>query len=141
VQFELDPTSPTPLYLQLVEQVRRRVALGALRPGDRLPPVRELAAQSRVNRNTVARAFQELERRRVVRTRVGQGTFIADGRSGIDLATRDRTVDQALDRAIVESVTLGVPLEELGWRLARRIEVHRRERARSGFASGDGGES
>ena len=77
--IELDPTSTTPLYLQIAEQVRRLIALGALRPGERLPAVRELAVRARVNRNTAARAIQQLESEGVVRTRVGQGTFVEEG--------------------------------------------------------------
>ena len=90
MELDLDPSSPVPLYLQLVEQVRRLVALGALRPGDQLPTVRELAVRTRVNRNTVGRAIQSLEREGVVRTRVGQGTFVvSDGPSNIDPARRE----------------------------------------------------
>ena len=61
MDFDLDPGSPVPIYQQLVEGLRRQVAIGALRPGDRLPTVRELAVRHRVNRNTAARAVQELE--------------------------------------------------------------------------------
>jgi GntR family transcriptional regulator len=139
MDLDLDPTSPIPLYLQLVEQVRRLVALGALRPGDRLPTVRELAVRTRVNRNTVGRAIQSLERDGVVRTRVGQGTFVvSDGAPKIDPAHREKALEEALDRLLVEAHTLGVPLEELGWRLSRRIDafVERRTRDREPSSGG-----
>jgi len=130
MELDLDPSSPVPLYLQLVEQVRRLVALGALRPGDQLPTVRELAVRTRVNRNTVGRAIQSLEREGVVRTRVGQGTFVvADGASNIDPARREKGLEEALDRLLIEAHTLGVPLEELGWRLSRRIDAFVARRA------------
>ena len=130
MELDLDPSSPVPLYLQLVEQVRRLVALGALRPGDQLPTVRELAVRTRVNRNTVGRAIQHLERDGVVRTRVGQGTFVvSDGASSIDPARRERGLEEALDRLLIEAHTLGVPLEELGWRLSRRIDAFVAKRA------------
>jgi len=130
MELDLDPSSPVPLYLQLVEQVRRLVALGALRPGDQLPTVRELAVRTRVNRNTVGRAIQNLEREGVVRTRVGQGTFVvADGVSSIDPARREKALEEALDRLLIEAHTLGVPLEELGWRLSRRIDAFVARRA------------
>ena len=112
--FQLDPQSPVALYLQIVEQVRRLVALGALRSGDRLPTVRELAAQARVNRNTAARAVQHLESEGLVRTRVGQGTFVADGAGRLGREQQARIVDAALDRALSEAGTVGFPLEELG---------------------------
>lgn len=126
---EPDPNSPLPLYAQIVEQVRRLVALGALRTGDRFLTVRELAARARVNRNTAARAIQELERAGVVRTRVGQGTFIADGVPAVSAERREEILDEALDRVVLDAHNVGVPLEELGWRLSRRIERFRRDRS------------
>ncbi|MCP3980070.1 MAG: GntR family transcriptional regulator [bacterium] len=126
--IEIDPTSPVPLYQQIAEQFRRLIALGALRPGDRLPTVRELAVRSRVNRNTAARAIQQLEAEAVVRTRVGQGTFVLESAVPVDRAESDAAVDELIDRLLVEAHTLGVPLEELGWRLSRRIDRFRRER-------------
>lgn len=127
---ELDPTSPVPLYAQIVERIRRLVAVGALRPGDRFLTVRDLAARARVNRNTAARAVQELERAGVLRTRVGQGTFVADGVPAIDAARREALLGEALDRVVSEAHGLGVPLEELSWKLSRRIEAFRSRRAR-----------
>jgi len=126
--IELDPASPTPLYLQIAEQVRRLIALGALRPGERLPAVRELAVRARVNRNTAARAVQHLEAEGVVRTRVGQGTFVEEAPVPVDRARYESAVDERIDRLLVEAHTLGMPLEELGWRLNRRIDNFRRRR-------------
>lgn len=138
MDLDLDPTSPVPLYRQLVEQIRRQVALGALRDGDRLPTVREIAVRARVNRNTAARAIQLLEREGIVRTRVGQGTFVTgDGSVSVDPVRRDRALEEALDRLVVEAHTLGVPLEELGWRLSRRVDAFQRRRARGTGAGED----
>ena len=123
--IEINPSSPVPLYRQIAEQIRRLVALGALKPGDRLPTVRELAVRTRVNRNTAARAVQQLEIDGVVRTRVGQGTFVEQAGRGLDPARRDGAVDELIDRLLVEAGTLGVPLDELGQRLAARIEHFR----------------
>ena len=125
--IEINPSSPVPLYQQIVEQIRRLVALGALKPGDRLPSVRELAVRTRVNRNTAARAIQQLEIDGVVRTRVGQGTFVEQAGRHLDPARRDGAVDELIDRLLIEAGTLGVALEELGQRLARRIERFRNE--------------
>jgi len=123
--IEINPSSPVPLYRQIAEQIRRLVALGALKPGDRLPTVRELAVRTRVNRNTAARAVQQLEIDGVVRTRVGQGTFVEQAGRGLDPVRRDGAVDESIDRLLVEAGTLGVPLDELGQRLAARIERFR----------------
>jgi GntR family transcriptional regulator len=120
--IQIDPASPVPLYLQIARQIRRLVAIGALRAGDRLPPVRELAATVRVNRNTAARAIQRLESDGVVRTRVGQGTFVEDGPARVDRERGERAVDRLLDELLVEAQTWSIPLEDLRERLDRRIE-------------------
>jgi len=125
--IQLDPSSPVALYVQICEQIRRWVALGALRPGDRLPTVRELAARTRVNRNTAARAIRELESEGIVRTRVGQGTFVADGAPRLGRERMGRAVDAAIDRLLIEVRALGAPLEELGRRLEERVERFERE--------------
>jgi GntR family transcriptional regulator len=126
--LKLDPRSPAPLYRQIFEQVRRLLALGALTPGDRFLTVRELSARTRVNRNTAARAVVELERAGVVRTRVGQGTFIADTASARATEDRDAVLDAAIAALLVEAHALAIPLEELGWRVQRKIEQFARAR-------------
>jgi len=132
--IEVNPTSSVPLYRQIVEQVKRLVALGALRPGDRLPTVRELAARARVNRNTAARAIQLLEADGLVRTRVGQGTFVEQVEIPTDRNASEAVLDEKIDTLLFDAHTRGVPLEELGWRLSRRIEAFRRRREESAAA-------
>ena len=136
--LDVDAAIPVPIYLQLIEQVRRMIAIGALRPGDQLPTVRELAVQCRVNRNTVARAFQELEREGFVRTRVGQGTFVSDEAPGLEPGEQDAILDGQIDRLLVESRSLGVPLEQIPSRLWRRIELFRKETEAEGGARSSG---
>lgn len=75
--YDVDLRSTVPIYQQLVEGLKRDLALGLVRPGERLPPVRELAALTSLNPNTIARAYQEMERQGLVETRRGRGTFIA----------------------------------------------------------------
>ncbi len=125
MELHLDPAGPVPLYLQMVEQIRNLISTGALRSGDRLPAVRGLAARARVNRNTAARAVQQLVQEGLVVARVGQGTFVQETGAKVDPAARDQVVDGLLDKVVRESATLGIPLEELGWRLSRRVERFR----------------
>src|SRR5258705_11036390 len=122
MNFDVNPQSPIPLYLQIVERVRRLLAVGALKPGDRFLTVRELGLRARVNRNTAARAVAELERGGLVRTRVGQGTFVAEDASAMAPRQREAALDAAIETLVVEAHTLGIPPEEVGWRLQRKLE-------------------
>lgn len=74
---DLDPNDATPIYAQLERGLRAGIATGRLRPGDQLPTVRQLAVDLRVNANTVARVYAELERAGVIETRRGVGSFVA----------------------------------------------------------------
>ena len=91
----IDPRDPTPIYAQLERGLRAAIASGRLRPGDQLPTVRQLAVDLRVNANTVARVYGELERAGVLETRRGVGSFIsaagrADARSAAEKTRRLR---------------------------------------------------
>jgi len=76
IAFRLDPASGVPTYLQLVQQVEHALRLGYLKPGDRLPRVREAVASLAINPNTVLKAYRDLERKGLASGRPGQGTFI-----------------------------------------------------------------
>jgi len=76
LQMSLDHRSGIPIYLQIIEQVRRRVSSGELHPGDQLPTVRQLATELRVNFNTVARAYRMLDEAGLISTQQGRGTYI-----------------------------------------------------------------
>ncbi len=75
---ELDFRSHTPIYVQLVERIKHLVATGVLGPGDQLPTVRQMAAELRVNFNTVARAYRILDEAGVISTQQGRGTYVLD---------------------------------------------------------------
>ena len=108
----LDPHDARPLYLQIMDDVRRAVVVGTLRAEDPLPSVRELAAELVVNPRTVSQAYQELEREGVIYVRRGQGTFVsptvrrgAGERRGLAMAVAKR--------ALLEARRNGVGVEEL----------------------------
>ena len=106
--FSVDPRSGIPIYLQLIEQVKRAVALGTLDSGEQLPTVKALALDLTVNPNTVARAYRELERDRVIETSPGRGSFVrADGSpSEVKRAVTD-VASSALSNAVRECRSLG----------------------------------
>jgi GntR family transcriptional regulator len=117
----VDPASGLPIYLQILQQVKHRVATGALRTGEQLPSVRELAAHLRVNPNTVAKAYTELEREGVVETRRGSGTFVADAAPRLTRGERRRLVLEACDRAVTEAFHLRWPPADLVALFAERV--------------------
>ena len=121
--FRLDASSGVPLYQQIVEQVKHRVAAGTLLAGDRLPTVREMASELVVNPNTVARAYTDLEREGVVETRRGLGTFVCEPASRLEAAERRRIVAAQLDRALVEALHLGVTPDEVRELLEERMDA------------------
>jgi GntR family transcriptional regulator len=78
LRIHVDLRSKVPAYLQIVDQVRGLVASGPLRPGDQLPTVRQLAADLRINFNTVARAYRMLDEAGVISTQQGRGTYVVE---------------------------------------------------------------
>ena len=104
----LDPRDARPLYLQIMDEVRRALVVGTLRPEDPLPSVRELASELVVNPRTVSQAYRELERDGVVYVRRGQGTFVSPG------ADPGREERRALARAVAKRALLDARRNGLG---------------------------
>ena len=109
----LNPSSGVPVYLQLEAQVKQAVAAGALRPADALPSVRKLAGELRINPNTVARAYQNLERDGVIRSVPGGGTFVADGVPGLLKSEKIRRLRPHARQVAVEGRQLRLSSEEI----------------------------
>ena len=104
----VDTRSGVPIYLQIIEQVKRSVALGVLAPGEQLPTVKQLALDLTVNPNTVARAYRDLERDEVIETAPGRGSFIrANGTADAARSAASDVTAQALDRAVREAKSIG----------------------------------
>jgi GntR family transcriptional regulator len=120
--LSVDTASGMPKYLQVIQQVKRRVATGLLQPGERLPSVREVAEQLRVNPNTIAKAFSELEREGIVETRRGSGTFVADAGTTLSRAERRRLVREACERTVTDAYHLRWPAEDLKSAFGERVD-------------------
>jgi len=110
-----------PMYLQIMEQIRHRVALGDWKPGHELPSIRALAVSTRVSVITVKRAYLELERDGVIVTRQGKGSFVAEN---VDLGTqlRHEELDQHLAAAAEIGRQLGLTSDDLLARLRDAAE-------------------
>jgi GntR family transcriptional regulator len=113
IEFQIDPTSRAPIYRQVTSQVKEAVARGHLASGERLPSVRELSRTLVVNPNTIAKAFNELEREGVVHARPGMGYFIAGNGSELAREIRERRLADTVDRLLTEAVHLGFSAEEV----------------------------
>ena len=121
--FTVDPRSGVPIYLQLIEQVKRSVAVGALAPGEQLPTVKQLALDLTINPNTVARAYRELEREAVIETSPGRGSFIrANGAQDVAMKTRDDVAGDALNEAVREAKSLGLSRSTIHALLEQTLE-------------------
>ena len=93
--------SGKPVYLQLVDQIKAAAASGALQPGEALPSIRPLAEELRVNRNTVAKAYAELESLNVIETIPGKGCFLKENHSPLRKDIRRKLLIEEIDQAIV----------------------------------------
>ncbi len=122
MRFTCDTSSRTPIYRQLIEQVRSGVARGRLLPGERLPSVRQLSRELVVNPNTIARAYTELERDGTLITQQGRGVFVAEPRNDLTKRARQRHLEEQLEQLIVEAVHLGFSADEFVALLHKRME-------------------
>lgn len=114
----ISQADPRPLYLQVKEQLRHRIAVGELAPGDELPSIRQLAADIRVSVITIKRAYLELELEGVIQTRQGRGSFVAD-RVDLGDSLKEQELDQHLAAALQVAALLHLDDEALFERLRR----------------------
>jgi len=116
MQFRIDNASDRPVYLQIIDQVKRDVALGRLARAERLPTVRQLAQQLAINPNTIAKAYRQLEQEGIIVTRAGAGAFIANLDSTLSKAVRRRLICDELERIVVEAFHMQIDKQTLaGW--------------------------
>ena len=119
--FQVDAKHPTPLYHQLDRSIRFAIATGKLGIGDQLPTVRQLAVDLRINANTVAKVYAELERSGVVETRRGVGTFVtARPNEAASRRDRDRHLRELADNFIAQSHERGFSIDDVIEHLERR---------------------
>jgi GntR family transcriptional regulator len=121
VDIKINLADGVPLYRQIVNQIRYRVASGLLEIGEDLPAIRTLALQLRVTPNTIVKAYDELEAAGIVRKRHGAGTFVAGGGPS-RLADRERIriLDERIDALLTEAHHLNFSLDEIFKAIRRR---------------------
>jgi GntR family transcriptional regulator len=113
ISFSLDPVNGVPIYRQIIQQIEYGILSGRMKSGDRLPTIRSLAVDLKINPNTIAKAYNELEIKGILATQVGSGTYISDKRPEAEEDARLQKVGEVLGRFIQEMKNLGVNMEEL----------------------------
>jgi len=113
VRFTLDMSDGVPIYRQIIRQIEHAVLAGRLRAGERLPTIRSLAVELKINPNTIAKAYGELEIRGILTTQVGSGTYISDKKPDPEDDSQERKIREVVGRFIEEMRELGVGKKEL----------------------------
>jgi GntR family transcriptional regulator len=122
MNLEIDFRSGIPIYLQVVERIKERLAAGQLKPGDQLPTVRSLALDLRVNFNTIARAYRIMDESGIISTQQGRGTYILEVPSlEVSESIRLKALEDLTQRYITDAERLGVSPEELNVVLNKRL--------------------
>lgn len=120
--FHVNPSSGVPIYVQIKTQVKNAIAAGALKQDQTLPSVRKLASELGINPNTVARAYQELERDGVIATVPGGGTYVAENVPRFLKSEKLRRLQPYAKQIAVEGIQLGLSDEEILGALQEELE-------------------
>jgi GntR family transcriptional regulator len=113
MQIRIDNASDRPVYQQIIDQVKRDIALGRLGKDEKLPTVRQLAGQLAINPNTIAKAYQQLEREGIITTRPGSGAFVANLDSNLNNSVKKKLISEDLERAVVDAFHMQIDSETL----------------------------
>lgn len=123
IGIEVNFRSEAAIYTQIVEQVQKLVMSGTLKPGDQLPTVRQLAAELRVNFNTVARAYRILDELGLISTQQGRGTYIWEpGNPDEARKNRQKTLEQITRQYFLDAITMGFTVEEIKTEVEQEIK-------------------
>ena len=127
--FKIDFKSGKPVYLQLVDQIRYAAASGGLRAGEPLPSIRPLAEELRVNRNTISKAYTELESQGIIETIPGKGCFLKENNTPFTKGVRQKLLLTEIDEAVVTAHHLQVDRETFLAVVNERLDYFERKAA------------
>jgi GntR family transcriptional regulator len=114
MELRIDPDSGVPIYLQIVHAVKHQVAAGKLKHGEQLPTVRELATNLRINPNTVARAYDQLDGDNVITTQQGRGTYVRERPDEVHLSrVRQEQLKAMMDTIVGKALSMGYAADEV----------------------------
>lgn len=124
MQIEINLESGVPIYMQLVDRIRQMVATGSLQPGQQLPTMRQLAADLRINYNTVGRAYLLLEQEGIISTQQGRGTYVASRLTGEEVKRlRAAKLQGMIDQLLQEAAALGYGEPEIAQNFRDRLHT------------------
>lgn len=113
MQIRIDNASDRPFYQQIIDQVKRDIALGRLNKDEKLPTVRQLARQIAINPNTIGKAYRQLEQEGIIVTKPGAGAFVANLDSNLSKTVRKKLVSEELERIAVEAFHMQIDRQTL----------------------------
>ena len=111
--IHIDSRSSKPIYEQIIERIKENIIKGILKPGDKLPSVRELAAAITINPNTISKAYSELERTKAIEVIRGKGTFVAENFKPVINEEKMRVIREHMKEIIIEAHYIGVDKDKL----------------------------
>ena len=123
IDFKLDPKTGTPFYRQIIDQVKFGIAGGKLKTGEQLPTVRALAVELKVNLNTVAKAYKELEIQKILETQQGTGTFVSHMKLHIPQKEKNEKLKEICDEFTSIAFTYGFSVEDIIGQLSK-TKIH-----------------
>ena len=128
--LQINYKSGKPVYLQVVDQIKAAAASGAMQAGEPLPSIRPLAEDLRVNRNTIAKAYTELESQGVIETIPGKGCFLKPNNSPLKKEVRRKLLTDEIDQVVVQAHHLQVPRDEFLEMVRERLDaIEKKKRA------------
>lgn len=119
----IDPKSGVPLYVQIKEELKSLIVKGVYPPGAQLPTVRQLAVELRINSNTVARAYTEMERDGIISTQQGRGTFVCGLPESLEADVKEQQLNALLERLLSDAYSLGFQAQDVFERLKQKLKA------------------
>ncbi|MGD2095191.1 MAG: GntR family transcriptional regulator [Phycisphaerales bacterium] len=113
MQILINNSSDRPVYQQIMDQVKRDIAQGKLIKDEKLPTVRQLAAQLTINPNTIAKAYRQLEQEGIIVTKSGAGTFVANLDSNLSRSVRKKLINEEIERITVDAFHMQIDKQTL----------------------------
>lgn len=113
MQIRIDNASDRPVYQQIIDQVKRDIALGRIIKNEKLPTVRQLAGQIAINPNTIAKAYRQLEQQGIIVTKAGAGAFVANLDSNLSRSVRKKVISEELERIAVDAFHMQIDSQTL----------------------------